>query len=99
MWIYAMSMVANAASFNCSKASTESEKLICRDTELSTLDETMAQAYHAKKGRLSSVLKKELTKEQRAWLKSWPIVCTQNDVLQVQCARDEYRKGLKVYNS
>ena len=36
---------AAAASFNCKKASTPEEKLICSDAELSKLDEEMAAAY------------------------------------------------------
>jgi uncharacterized protein YecT (DUF1311 family) len=37
--------VANAASFDCAKARTKIEKIICRDAELSDLDGRMAKAY------------------------------------------------------
>lgn len=38
---------ASAASFDCRKASAKIEKLICKDAELSRLDEEMAGAYAA----------------------------------------------------
>jgi uncharacterized protein YecT (DUF1311 family) len=38
---------AQAASFDCAKASTKVEKLICADAELSKLDEELAAAYKA----------------------------------------------------
>ena len=34
-----------AASFDCSKATTETEIAICNDPELSALDERMSKAY------------------------------------------------------
>lgn len=37
--------VAKAASFDCNKATTETEIAICADPELSALDELMAEAY------------------------------------------------------
>jgi uncharacterized protein len=37
--------VAKAASFDCNKATTETEIAICSDPELSALDELMAEAY------------------------------------------------------
>lgn len=37
--------VGNTASFDCSKATTETEIAICSDPELSALDELMAEAY------------------------------------------------------
>ena len=33
----------NAASFDCNKATTETEKVICADPELSALDESIAK--------------------------------------------------------
>jgi uncharacterized protein len=35
----------NAASFDCEKATSEVEKLICGDEELSMLDESLRKAY------------------------------------------------------
>ncbi len=61
-----MPFAAVAASFNCGKAATETEKMICGDPVLSALDEDLARAYqHA----LANPADKEFVKEwQRAWL-------------------------------
>ena len=43
--IYLSGMLANAASFDCSKANSPASKLICSDPQLSKLDEVMAATY------------------------------------------------------
>jgi len=59
---------SEAASFDCQKAQTKNEKLICITPELSQLDEKLAKQY-------SSSLKKSndngevIKQSQRAWLK------------------------------
>ncbi len=66
----ALLLVANtscAASFDCEKATTKVEKMICADSELSKLDEDLSAAY-------SKVLKESsdastLKQQQRDWLK------------------------------
>ncbi len=58
---------AFAASFNCAKASTRVEKMICGDPGLSALDEQLAKAY---KAALASSADKNMIKEQqRNWLR------------------------------
>lgn len=42
---------ALAASFDCSKASSANEKIICGDTALSALDDKLGQAYHQARKR------------------------------------------------
>lgn len=59
---------AQAASFDCAKATTKVEKLICADAALSKLDEELTKVY-------GEVLKKSLDeallkKQQRASLKA-----------------------------
>jgi uncharacterized protein YecT (DUF1311 family) len=61
--------ISNPASFNCSKAKKEIEKIICNDSELSSLDEKMAKAYHAAIA-LNPEKAEEITKEQKKWLKT-----------------------------
>ena len=58
----------NAASFDCNKATTETEKAICDDPELSALDKRMSKAYKRARGSTSSgdVYKSN----QFKWLKS-----------------------------
>ena len=54
-----------AASFECSKASSYVEKLVCEDAELSKLDDELASAYKARmlEGKSSNEVS-----EQRRWL-------------------------------
>ncbi len=58
---------AQAASFDCAKASHPSEKMICASPLLSTLDEQMAAAYG--KARRESPNAEALKQEQMQWLK------------------------------
>jgi len=56
----------NAASFDCSKASSKVEKMICTDEALSAADEKLAEAY--KTARTSSSDKQALKEQQRNWI-------------------------------
>ncbi|WP_288443604.1 hypothetical protein [uncultured Serratia sp.] len=47
--VLALSLDANAAGFDCSKASTSIEKMICSDGILSDLDSAMSNLYSSKK--------------------------------------------------
>lgn len=58
-------VAAPAASFDCSKASTKIEKLICNDKELSRQDESLAKAYRS---ALSSAQAKAARTSQKQWL-------------------------------
>ena len=59
---------AYAASFDCKKAKTETEKAVCDSVTLSKLDEELAKTYREtfSKTRKSND-KRELQKEQREW--------------------------------
>lgn len=59
---------AQAASFDCSKAKTQVEKLICADTGLSSQDEALAKRF-AEVARVRGINKAFLKADQRAWLK------------------------------
>jgi len=62
-----ISNVSCAASFDCTKAGTSVEKLICNNETISKQDEDLAKTY---KNALDSTTKKdELKKQQIAWLK------------------------------
>lgn len=41
----ALPNTANAASFDCTKAGTDQEKMICSDSILSSLDDKLAKTY------------------------------------------------------
>lgn len=59
-------LTTSAASFNCGKATTETEKMICTDAKLSALDEDLARAYQQAQANPAD---KDFVKEwQRAWL-------------------------------
>jgi uncharacterized protein len=64
--VLAQSFPVLAASFNCSKAATKVEKMICADNGLSELDDQLAVAY---KGSLEAANDKDaLKQDQREWL-------------------------------
>ena len=54
-------VVAGAPSFDCSKASTKVEKMICADEELAAVDRGMARLY-------ASMRRSERYKGQAEWL-------------------------------
>jgi|GEM_PF-1279840 len=71
-----------AASFDCRKASTEVEKMICSDSQLSHLDEDLHSAYkNAQKHKDPQLLKQQ----QLRWLKY-----TRNDCTTLTCLKDVY---------
>ncbi len=57
-----------AASFDCAKAATRIEKLVCTDAKLSAQDETLAAVYR-QAASLASAGDAEPKQSQRAWLK------------------------------
>ena len=76
------SSAARAASFDCAKASSRVEKLICSDSELSQMDEAMAAAY----GALDKSA--NLRRDQREWVK-WRNACSA-----AECVRATYQSRL-----
>ena len=63
---------AVAASFDCKKATTWVEKVVCSDPELSKLDEELAKTYHDALTSLSPEGQRETKEYQRQWLKQLP---------------------------
>jgi uncharacterized protein len=62
-----------AASFDCAKAATKSEKLVCADPQVSAADEQLAEVY--RRVLEQSRDKENLKKEQRNWVKTQRDVC------------------------
>ncbi|MWV63146.1 hypothetical protein DCO58_00405 [Helicobacter saguini] len=58
-------------SFDCSKAKSVVEHLVCNDVELANLDSKMAAIYRQKSSQLNADSKKELLMTQREWIKSY----------------------------
>jgi len=62
-----------AAGFNCTKASSTVEKMICGNEEISRLDDDMNAAY--KEASLQSLDKVPLVMDQKLWLKRIRNIC------------------------
>jgi len=75
-----------AASFDCAKAGTKVEKMICADPELSKLDEDLSAAY-GKALKESSDLS-ALRQQQRNWL------AERNGCLDSDCLESSYRSQI-----
>lgn len=82
-------MGAQAASFDCAKASTPIEKTICADGQLSELDSQLMQVY--KKSLTESVSADAIKAEQRLWLKE-----VRNSCQDVACLKSAYSNRISV---
>lgn len=81
---------AEAASFDCTRAGTKVEKLICDDVELSGLDDELNKAYRdALKDGMS---KDAISDSQKNWLKE------RNRCSSVQCLHDSYQQRITELN-
>ena len=74
-------------SFDCAKAGTLQEQLICSDASLATLDRYMADSYKVALG--SSFDKSELTGQQRAWIRN-----VRNNCQDTACLTEAYQERL-----
>lgn len=72
---------AFAASFDCAKAGTKVEKLICSNPDVSRLDEDLNMGYKQILDASSPEEKKEIIQEQRKWLKEVRNQCADKDCL------------------
>lgn len=75
---------AEAAGFDCSKASTAVEKAICGDPKLSSLDEELSAIYS--RAMSSAVDRDAMKAEQRRWLTQ-----VRNKCVDAMCLEDAYR--------
>jgi uncharacterized protein len=73
------------ASFDCSKAVSVMEKLICRDVQTSALDGKMQQTYKTALAAVVPYSKSDLVEEQRHW-----ITYTRNICQNTACLRQVY---------
>lgn len=62
-------VVTYTPSFDCAKAGTLSEKLICKDEVLSKLDSTLTKVYKSAYRAYPENEKKDLVSEQKVWIK------------------------------
>ena len=71
---------ASAQSFNCAKATTRVEKMICADNSLKELDEYLGRYYSAARSELAGA-ESCLQADQAQWLKSTRDACADNACL------------------
>jgi uncharacterized protein YecT (DUF1311 family) len=72
------------ASFDCTKATTKVEKMICQDEELSKLDEKLSEVYTS-----FYLLTKEIKTDQRAWMKQ------RNQCQDRNCIKESYQTRIQ----
>jgi uncharacterized protein len=85
--LLAMSALIHGAAFDCAKAATPIEKMICADPELSSLDERLAEAYSA---RLAANRDgRDVKSRQSAWLRE-----VRNQCRDKVCLKAAYEKRL-----
>ncbi len=78
---------ARAASFDCEKAQTQVEQLICADSELSMMDEDLATRYKAVMSAQSQA--DALHQAQKEWIK------VRNTCPDLRCLKDSYVQRLR----
>lgn len=95
---------ADAASFDCKKASQPLDKRICGDADLSKLDDDLAAAYGKAKAGLSPDGQKVLQAGQRDWLgfsrricktRLDPKIAKQVEETPEDCLKGEYRDRIE----
>lgn len=87
LWLALLPWSAQAASFDCTKAASPVEKMICADAALSQLDETLNTAY--KQAASQAEDPAELKSRQLQWMKKVRNPCTSPD-----CITRAYRQRI-----
>ena len=86
-------ILAAGASFDCSNVQKDSiEELICKDEELSTLDQKMAEVYAAAAKKAVNEHPPVLRAEQRGWIKGRNECWKSAD--RRQCVEESYRRRI-----
>lgn len=89
--VLALPVTAGAAGFDCRKASTSIEKMICGDPKLSELDDRLMAAYKAALGTGSA---DTIKADQRTWLTTVRNKCTD-----ARCLEQAYATRLQALSS
>ncbi len=94
LWLLAVGLVssAQAVSFDCNKAASEVEKMLCADQTLSDLDSALAATYNQAIFRSTSAA--DFKTRQLAWLNDVRNVC-----LTADCVELAYRQRLADLNA
>lgn len=83
---------AQAASFDCTKAGTKIEKLICSNPELSALDEELGDEYQSEVNSYDSDKASHIVNVQKRWLKT-----TRNKCSDKACLIEAYTSRIKEF--
>lgn len=70
-----------AASFDCTKAGTDQEKMICSDSTLSSLDGKLAKTYKSALLETANTQVGEIQASQKEWLRDVRNICTSKPCL------------------
>jgi WD40 repeat protein/uncharacterized protein YecT (DUF1311 family) len=81
-------------SFDCARASTAVETMICNDAELATLDIDLTRAYRAARMTLEDPARRLLTKEQNGWIRA-RAACARSQAVRA-CVEAAYRQRLTI---
>jgi len=87
------SYAAQATSFDCTKARSKQEKLICSNPELSKADDTMAATYKEARSAAVKISQEEATQlkaDQAGWILSGIHGCTPD----AKCLSSSYKKRI-----
>lgn len=93
--LIAMTMQASQPSFNCSKATTEVEKRICKSDVLAKEDTKLSKLYFSVLKNTQGSVKKQIQNEQREWLTSWSDACNYQKLTEdkfERCILNRYKK-------
>lgn len=83
-----------AASFDCTKAGTDQEKMICSDSTLSSLDDKLAKTYKSALLETTNTKVAEIQASQKEWLRNVRDKCTSKP-----CLVQAYEKRIFQLNS
>jgi uncharacterized protein len=86
-----LSTTAQAASFDCTKAGTTVEHMICDNPEISKLDDELAKEFQKASRVVSSVNQEQFKVNQRYWLKE------RNQCADVACLREKYKERVTFF--
>jgi uncharacterized protein len=90
--IFAVPVAAIAASFDCSKAKSKTEILICSDADVSSLDESLGIAYKSAYSRVENKI--GLRQSQREWLASYSFTSCTN----ITCLKKQISERIEILN-
>lgn len=93
--LIACAVPASAQSFNCLRAKTADEVLICQDAQLSALDERMSSMFFRLRNILSAGQSRFLEADQASWLRNG--MSCGRDVDCIEAAYELRIRQLKAY--